>query len=279
MGVRMEQKGMVPVSYGRHGQRFWRRFTSFGFAAGLCDCAVVFSEIMPVAAAFPMVFRTDGSKTTPVALLSVTPDGPNPFVSPTGRWLASYVPSDLRCFPFYAGQNGDSDHVQLMVDEATGFVTDDPQDMPFFTSDEGFAQDVRAAHDFLSRRHKDAQKTQAICDLIEQTGLFQPQGAVDGHHLPGSFKTIVGARLEKLPQAQKTLLLNSGAMQMIHAHQVSMSHYRWLSQIQRADNMQAPELLEKISPSARRLLSKMAGEELADIPVLIPRSEVAHAVV
>ena len=275
----MEQKGLVPVSHGRHGQRFWRRFTSYSFAAERSECTIVFSEIMQIAAAFPIVFRRDGSRSTPVALFSVARERSNPFVSPTGHWLASYVPSELRCFPFYAGQSDVSGHVQLMVDEATGFVTDDPQDMPFFTRNKGFAPDVRSAHEFLSRRHKDAAKTEAVCALIEQTGLFQPPGPVEGHHLPGGLSTIDVARLEKLPAAQRSLLLNSGALQLIHAHQVSMSHFRWLLQVQRATGTQATGQRKEFSPAVRNLLSKMAGDQQEGIAVLTPRSEIAHAAV
>ncbi|MEM9105557.1 MAG: SapC family protein, partial [Pseudomonadota bacterium] len=85
----MERKKLVPVTVARHGNMYWKRFSSYAFAADLTETAVVSAEIPQTAAAFPIVFREIDEKIGPVAILSLVANRLTPFVSSDGQWLAT----------------------------------------------------------------------------------------------------------------------------------------------------------------------------------------------
>ena len=121
----MAQNGLYPVTYDKYANRFWKRFSSFSFARHQHLCPIVEHEVPLTAAAYPMVFRKSDNWVEPVAVLSLSPREPTPFVSGDGRWLASYIPSVLRCPPFKTEQctSRSENQMQLMVDETLGLVT------------------------------------------------------------------------------------------------------------------------------------------------------------
>jgi hypothetical protein len=62
--------------------------------------------------------------------------------------------------------------------------------------------------------------------------LFAPIASHQGIDFPDVALGINTKALRGLSQAQKTVLANSGALRLIHAHQVSLSHSSWLMQAQ-----------------------------------------------
>ncbi len=225
----MTENGLFPVSLARHRNRFWRRFTSYQFVAEMDGCPIVISEVPQIATSFPIVFQSHQGF-SPVALFSVIPGMAPPFIDPSGRWLAPYVPSALRCFPFQAEAlvNGNS-RSRLFVDEDSGLVTHDRGDHPFFTMDGTLTQDLCDVRLFLQNRQASAIKTDQICSLIAEMDLFVQLTEQDGINLGDGYWGIDPSRLERLPEVYSLALLSSGALRLIHAHQVSLSHCAWLS--------------------------------------------------
>lgn len=222
----MAQNGLFPVSISRHRDRYWRRFTSFEFAREMRECPLVAAEILPAAAAFPIVFREQEDGVLPFALLSVDWGNHTPFVSPNGRWLASYVPSVLRCHPFVAEPIASmTSPSRLFVDEGSGLVTSDCRDQPFFSENGELAPELHEVLRFFKSRQSALVETKKLCAVLAKMELLTPLDQVDMQGLLG----IDNARLERLPQAHASVLFNSGALQMIHAHQVSLSHCGWLA--------------------------------------------------
>ncbi|MDA7963996.1 SapC family protein [Ruegeria sp.] len=226
----MAQNGLFPVSISRHKDRYWRPFTSYSFARGLRESILVAAEILPAAAALPIAFRQQEEGVLPVALLSMDEEADTPVVSAGGQWLAGYVPSALRCHPFCAEPVKDAvGSSRLCVDEASGLVTTNRHDQAFFAETGDLAPELRDILSFFQARQFALAETQKLCTLLEKMGLLTPLDRHEGHRLPDGLMGVSGKRLERLSQAQMTLLLNSGALQMIHAHQVSLSHCGWLS--------------------------------------------------
>ncbi len=234
----MAENGLFPVSLGRHRNRYWRRCTSYHFTRGVGTCPIVISEIPHVAASFPIAFQPGEDSFEPVALLSVAAGLPSPFVDPGGRWLAHYVPSGLRCYPFRAGSAGEdceatAGRSRLMIDESSGLVTRDPQDNPFFTSDGRLTQDLCEVRNFLQNRQAAMSDTRRLCTIIAEMDLFEPLTEHDEVALPNELWGIDTRRLEQLPDAYTLTLNATGALWLIHAHQISLSHCAWLSRAQR----------------------------------------------
>ena len=226
------QTDLVPISKARHGHRFWRRFTSYEFARPLAEVPVVAEETLHGASAFPLAFRRGPSGVAPVALLSLIPGQDTPFVSQDGRWLGTYVPSYLRGHPFAAQPphetTGKTDQMALWVDEASGLITDDPRDEPFFAPDGTLAPGLAQVVQFFSNRAAAMQATGALCATIEAMELFIPLRSHEGVELPPGLLTIDQDRLNSLPDAHLVLLTRQEALRLIHAHQVSLQHCLWL---------------------------------------------------
>lgn len=230
----MAQNGLFPVTYARHRGRYWKRFSSFHFVNGRSECPIVEKEVLHVAAAYPIVFRRSETTVEPVAVLSLLPDAPTPFVAQDGRWLAGYIPSDLRCPPFQASlpdrQFGtEENRLQLMVDETLGLVTDVPGDEPFFTEAGDLTAELHRVHTFLQARAASAHQTQSMCGVLDKLELFEPMKRYEGVNLPAGCLGIAAPRSNALSQTEKLTLLEIGAFRLIHAHQVSLSHLTWLS--------------------------------------------------
>jgi len=233
----MAQNGLFPVTYTRHGHRYWKRFTSYEFFANRTECAVVAEEIQKAAATFPIVFAKTERGMEPQVLLSLRTGWPCPFVSQDGRWMASYVPSSLRCYPFQAkrmpkGKTGGAERFQLYVDESSGFVTRNPKDEMFFESDGRLSDELSEAQAFLTAYVTAREVTSKLCRTMASLDLFEPAEPVGAVDLPGESFRISPSRLQKLTQAEKLVLLDSGAFGLIHAHQISLSHCEWLLQAQ-----------------------------------------------
>ena len=127
------QTAQVAISKDRHGGRFWRRFASYAFARDRHSVPIVLAELEPAASAFPLVFRSSATGSVePHALLHLTVGESSPFVASDGTWRGTYVPSILRAHPFAATPAQAGAEMALLVDEASGLITDDPKDEAFF---------------------------------------------------------------------------------------------------------------------------------------------------
>ena len=273
----MAQKGRYPVSYSRYGHRFWHRASTFDFARHLSECPIVDSELEPTAAAFPIAFRDYETHIAPVALLSMDPTKDTPFVADNGRWLAAYVPSALRCVPFHAEHVFDgseaSNQYGLIVDESLGLVTDDPQDEPFFDPSGELSPELQKVEEFFQTRATAMDTTLRSCRVIDELRLFVPLGQADGAEFPQGLLCIDRARLRSLSQACKLLLLDSFALRLIHAHQVSLAHGRWLAQVQKL----AARRASATPGPAAAFMNAVANAQLQEELAYFARLEDAHA--
>jgi hypothetical protein len=265
-GATMAQNGLVPVTAARHGHQYWRRFTSYEFAANQTDCSIVMQEVSQIAATFPIVFRENGEGVEPRAIFSLSDQMPTPFVSQAGQWLATYVPSDLRCHPFQAqplGPNAPdgSTLFQLNVDEASGLLSSNPTDEPFFDEAGKLSPELRKVQRFLQTRVTARATTLELCQTLKAMELFEP---VDTHHgitLPYGTLGISTPRLKKLPQAEKLKLFESDAFLLIHAHQISLCHIAWLTRAQEQLAKQTPTKKYTENSDISGFLSAMANAQ------------------
>lgn len=265
----MAQNGLFPVSHARHQNMYWQRFASYDFARSLKVCAITAAEILPAAASFPIIFRDTGDEVEMIAILSLKADQKTPLVSGDGRWLAFYIPSQLRCYPFKAGQGlSESDAPILLVDESSGLITQHPTDEPFFTKAGQLTPDLCAVRSFLQMREAAAAETRRLCQKITNQGLFSPIETYDDIPLPAGALTVDPDALSRLSQNQTSTLVNSGALRLIHAHHVSMSHCGWLSRIRHQKviaNQQSEGLNEFIEAIGKDITQRPFEPEAAHV--------------
>ncbi|MBK1634142.1 SapC family protein [Rhodovulum adriaticum] len=220
----------VPISPERHGARFWRRFTSFDFARAWRMVPVVLGEHEQVAASLPFFFVRTHDGLWPVALLRLSAAGPCALVAPNGTWRGAYVPSILRVHPFTARRRGDGQMV-LLVDEASGLVTDDPADEAFFTPQGDPAPVLEKVIDFFRTRAGAETDTRAAMAEIAARKLLMPfvppqgLGDLDATGLLVPDRT----RLAALARADIAALYRCGALGLMQAQAVSVHHLAFLA--------------------------------------------------
>ena len=231
--------GRIAISRDRHGGRFWRRFDSYGFARPLRCVPVVLAELEPAASSFPLVFRRDGvtGAVEIAALLRLTGDGPCPFVTAQGDWRGTYVPSGLRAHPFASAPTGAGEEMALLVDEASGLVTDDPRDEPFFDAAGAPSDALEQVIAFFRTRAASEQATRTACAALDEAGLLTPlaplAGMTEGD--ASGFLAVDPATLAGIADATLASLWRNGALRVAHAHRVSLCHAGWIARALRAD--------------------------------------------
>lgn len=237
----MTQHEMVPVSTARHGTRFWRRFASYDFVRRQRLVPLVLAEIAQAACALPIVFARTDDGLGPVALLRMNPDdkaaNETPLVSADGLWRGGYVPSALRVYPFTAAEAADGRMV-LLIDEASGLVTDHPGDERFFTPQGRLDPSLDAVVDFFRRRTASALETRTACAALDALHLFRPFAPLPdmtAAQCEGLYM-LDSARVAALSETNILTLHRARALLLMHAHFVAHGHCRWLQSAERLAN-------------------------------------------
>lgn len=255
----MQESDTVPVTCYRHRDKTWRPPTSFAFAAAMTNCEIVAAETDQTAAAFPIVFRAEKDKTIPVALFSVSNSGPNPFVSATGQWRATYVPSALRCFPFCMEPGKPS---CLSVNEDWGLTGEDQHGLPFFEQQDCLSPRLKEVSRFLESLEAEREKSRHICEMLREMDLLTPFIPKDTAIRNRNLQKVSNDRIDGLSRAQRSLLLSTGALRLVHAHQISLSHIGWMSKLNRA----ADTFCSESSVRMNGFLKAVANDVLSSAP-------------
>ncbi|WP_271948974.1 SapC family protein [Ruegeria faecimaris] len=229
----MAQNGLVPINFNRHSHRYWKRFTSYDFAAERTESVIVEEEVLQIAATFPIVFRRTGPEIEPIAVYSLLAGEPSPFVSTEGRWLASYIPSELRSHPFSCRRMDNGSTFQLVVDEGSGLLTEECSDNPFFSTPDTLGTELKEVQNFLKARATSQIRTTEICKMIDAFGLFEPLSGNLEFGSAHNWLQINSARLEQLSAKRKLELVETKGLRLIYGHQASLSNLRWLFQAQK----------------------------------------------
>lgn len=219
-----------PLSAERHGDRHWRRVSSYGFAAQQPLLPLAGLELFQAALALPVAFVPQDGGFSCVAVVG-TRDGECLYVAPDGRWLAGYMPAKLRSYPFgLAALEGDQ--FALCMDEASGLLSSSPQDEPFF-QDGKLAPALQRVLEFLGQIQTSQAVTQRACAALQTHGLLKPW-AITLQDAAGAQRKVEGlfcvdeAALNKLEDSAFLALRRCGALALAYAQLMSMSHIQAL---------------------------------------------------
>jgi hypothetical protein len=223
----------VPVSPDRHCGRFWRRFVSWEFVRAHRLVPIVLGEHEQVAASLPIFFADTGAGLSPVALTRLTNAGTCALVSPGGQWRGSYVPSILRVHPFSARRD-ETGEIGLLVDEASGLVSDTGGDEPFFDKCGDPAPALRGVLDFFSERASAEHRTRAAISEIRARALLVPFTPPDSLKQMDAHGLLVPdhARIAGLGRTDLGVLHRCGALALLQVQAVSMHHLPFLAAVE-----------------------------------------------
>ncbi|WP_372826917.1 SapC family protein [Polaromonas sp.] len=224
------------LSLERHGKQRWRRLTSYAFAAQQPLLPLAGTELTQAALAMPLAFAPVDGGFACVAVVGVRA-GQCLYVAPDGRWLGSYLPASLRCYPF-ALTPLDNDQHALCVDEASGLLSQQPQDERFFEEGGALSPTLKGILDYLGQVTASRAAVGKACAALQAHGLLQPweislEDAAGPRKLEGLFR-VDEAALNTLPDEAFLALRHSSALVVAYAQLMSMQHLQALGALLRA---------------------------------------------
>ena len=177
---------------------------------------------------FPIVFMRQNDMLFPAALLGLKP-GVNQLVGKDGRWLASYVPAILQCFPFSLAQDAkheDKGRFVPMLDET---ALSDSEGTPLYTDAGELAPEPRLKISTLLKSVAQLGAGAKALAALEDMGVLVPWNIAlrvgsSNVTLKGFYKADENA-LKALSDEQVLELWHSGVMPMLYAHWFSLSRF------------------------------------------------------
>lgn len=227
------QSQIVPISFERHGAKFFRRFSSYAFAANETVAPLVGAELGKATTSFPIAFLVQEGGAIPVAVMGIEP-GENLFVGTDGRWMGSYIPAAFRAHPFVLAQTQDHRQV-LCINEASGLVVDDQSGEPFFDADKAPSGPVVKILDFLTKIHENRLLTDRACQTIFRLDLLEPwtitaPGDNGPRNVTGLWRISEG-KMSLLKDEVFLELRHTGALALAYAQLMSMGHLSLLERL------------------------------------------------
>ena len=219
-----------PLSIERHGHRFWRRVSSYDFTAHQPLLPLAGMELIQAAQALPIAFVQLEGGFHCVAVVG-TRLGECLFVGDAGRWEAAYVPAVLACHPFSLARQ-DAEKLIACIDEASGLMSDSPQDEPIF-HDGKLTAATQRVFEFLNQIHTSHVATRRACEAMHVHGLLKPWD-ITLENTPGSLTKVKGlfcvdeAALNALPDGAFLELRRCGALVLAYAQLLARQHIQKL---------------------------------------------------
>jgi hypothetical protein len=228
-----------PITQQEHGQKRFKRYDSYQFAAQDAITPLVVKEFARASMVLPIAFAKHEDTYLPVAVQGLSA-GKNLFVAPDGRWLGRYIPSVYRGYPF-ALLKAPDDRMVLCFDESSGLLSD-AEGEPFFDGEEP-TQAIKDILNFLTQIATSRQSTQSLCALLDKNQLIQPwpiklknddqDNESEGQSLEGLYR-IDEAAFNKLDSESLYELKQAGAFPLIFCQLLSMQHLPALGKLVKA---------------------------------------------
>lgn len=159
----------IAVSRTEHANTyFWPR-QGYAFAAKDQVVPVLIAELTKLLPHYALGFIQRGDSYQPVALTGLGGER-NLYLNADGRWLASYVPSVLRGYPF-ALANAESGPQVLAIEQ--GSITDDESAQRLFNEEGQLTSGAQQTVDFLTECEKNRQLTSMACQALSQAGVIE----------------------------------------------------------------------------------------------------------
>ncbi|TWI63159.1 SapC protein [Desulfobotulus alkaliphilus] len=220
------------LDFSDHKDFCWKAFTHYGFAAKDRHAPLLQAELTHAMRWYPVCFvkREEGSisEYQMVVLQSLTPDL-NLFVGNKGQWLASYVPSCYRGYPFRLNPSESKTHLQVHTGGDLVVTEAKPGHEPIFTSDAGFTPKVAQVLDFLNKCREDEKQTAGMLKQLAKHNLIVPwdlqtkQTPESAPEKISGYYRIDEKALKTLPGIQMSLLAQTGVLGLAYAHLYSLA--------------------------------------------------------
>ncbi|MBK1736219.1 hypothetical protein CKO15_13280 [Halorhodospira abdelmalekii] len=223
-------KHLQPFQSARHGRLRLNLDAGYAYAAQE-NFAPVFLQELPNLVREYFICFPNNQTNLPHVLLGFVKEQ-NAYVSPHGQWLGSYVPAYLRRYPFSLTRSDDqaADAFTVALDEQADCLGSDLGE-PLLTEQGTPSEALEAKIQLLKGIEAQRQRTQEAVREIEGQGLFKmEQLSIQRQDQPvaniGGLRMVDPKALDALDGEALKRLQSLGALELIHAHRLSLSNLR-----------------------------------------------------
>ena len=201
---------------------------TYGFAAHTLTVPIVFSEMADIAREFPLLFQKNTD--IPVALMGAEA-GVNAYVSPDGRWLASYKPARIAAYPFALVPIPDKPTEMALVVDMAAEQIGATLGYHLFDANKQPSPALQARLDVLKKMQEQQATTARMVRQIRAAGLLVER-AIRISQSDGEDRQITGLEfvnetaLNAMAHDDFAKLRDGGVLPLIYAHLLSMSNLR-----------------------------------------------------
>lgn len=255
---------MTPLAPSTHGHLGWRAAQGFGFARQMALVPLAVAEIARVSQVMPVAFRKDESRWEAVGVMGPV-EGANVYVAREGKWRASFVPAQLRVYPFCLDAEG---QLALWEGYRPEPLAADGVD-PFFEG-AGWSPRVAQTEQFLNAVHAGIAGVAPTLDNLASLGALRPWD-VPGIDNPSPEIALRGLyavdpkALDAIGEELALSLFRSGALRWLYAHAESLHHaqrFKAMAEVLATPQLDAPHKTERIEGAADILAA--IAEDLGD---------------
>ncbi len=223
---------LTAISKTEHHRKSWRAPQNFGFASGEVIILLGDSEAPRALLDLPIAFFRQDGVLNMVALVGVIP-GQNLMVSSEGRWLAGYLPFQVKSYPFALAPVSDGEMVLCIV-ESSGNILDGPDGNPFFDAAGELAPVVGQTMNALINFEREKAACRSRAAELEAAGVIKPwdlamQTYLGPRKIEGLYQVDETA-LQALEDSAFLELRKTGALSLAYCQMLSMQNIATLAQ-------------------------------------------------
>lgn len=223
----------------------YKKYDNYNHAKTDTVAPLLMAELTQALPYYPLAFLQNPSKTESntvnyqlVTLHSLQP-GLNLYVNDNGQWMAPYIPSHYRSYPFKLIPNDQKENeLTLCFDQDAQLVHDNAlaEDVVIFTPEAELTQDMKNLMSFLQQCESNRQLTHTLVNQLAEQDLIQPwsieikasEDSEQPQTVKGLFK-IDEQALKDLDPANLSILAKSGALGLGYAQLFSQARLKDLT--------------------------------------------------
>ncbi len=215
----------------------YQKYANYFHAQNDTIAPLLIAELGQALPYYPLAFVQLGDNSFQLVTLHSLQPGLNLFVNAQGQWLAPYVPSHYRSYPFKLIANAQKNNeLTLCFDEQAGLVHTQAlaDDVKLFTDEGELSGPMRAIVEFLQQCEQNRQVTQQRVDQLSANALIEPwsievkqsaDNEAPNQRIEGLYK-INETALQSLAPEVLSELAKSGALALAYAQLFSQARLK-----------------------------------------------------
>jgi len=226
-------KNLVVLDKNKHKDLKVTGLTNLAFAKNSSFIPITAAEASVVGTLFPIVFSSDENPSL-IGLISL--GGENLAINDENKWIANYVPSHFRKYPFaIAGRKENPEQKIILIDEDSELFSI-TEGEPLFNENGEQTKTLNHAINFLSEHEKQSIVTANVAKLIGESGILEDREISIGEDnekkvLVDGFKVVDREKLNKLSDEVLADWVRKGIIGLIDTHIKSLDNIQTLFNI------------------------------------------------